>query len=339
MGSMRMCRKSRISAGFSVLCCSVVLCAIGAAEGPPQLLPDASDFRLTLAEDPHSSLPAGASCTGEAGLTLTCRAFLLTLENASKNDTIRISWANCVGPLIRIDRKEPQSSSGWWPVSQVQGKACSPPAWSNLRLKPGEKTNYATRLIAPDRYADAIAPGSYTLRAEWLLFGCTEGPDGKDCLAPLHAADKPNAPSAFDWQDPVGVISNEVTVQSPSLPDLGTPRFTISVMVRPGPPRNDLRKGLSANCTGENSASLDCVVFHYTIRNVTGRAVRNGTLSCSDRPITWEYRTEDGKWAAPAWRMDAPMVCNSNVYIETRFFPTEPLKVSSRLQAVFPNTI
>jgi len=78
------------------------------------------------------------------------------------------------------------------------------------------------------------------------------------------------------------------------------------------------------------------VVFHYTIRNVTGRAVRNGALSCSDRPITWEYRTEDGKWAAPAWRMDAPMVCNSNVYIETPLLPDGTLEGEFTLASRFP---
>src|SRR5208282_134168 len=47
----------------------------------PPLLPAASNFLLTLLEDPHSSLTLGPSCGGAAGRTLHCRAFILTLTN------------------------------------------------------------------------------------------------------------------------------------------------------------------------------------------------------------------------------------------------------------------
>jgi hypothetical protein len=58
-----------------------------------------------LREDPQSTLPLGPSCGGEAGLTLTCPAFVLTLENASQR-TIYLN--NHSENLIWIYEKEPR---------------------------------------------------------------------------------------------------------------------------------------------------------------------------------------------------------------------------------------
>jgi len=137
----------------------LISCVIGGpamAGGADRLLPPASDFRLTLVEDPQSTVPLGASCTGEAELTLTCRAFTLTLENIGKK-SVRLSWS-CNGPDITLDEKNPNSTSGWWPESQLQRERCAPGTSMNLRLKPGEQKRYTTRLMAPPRFAYFFPP-------------------------------------------------------------------------------------------------------------------------------------------------------------------------------------
>src|SRR5258708_6277366 len=81
----------------------------------PRLLPPAEDFHLTLREEPQSDLPLGPSCEGEASVTLLCRAFTLTLENASKH-TIHISELSCFEPDVVFERTAANSSSGSSPV-------------------------------------------------------------------------------------------------------------------------------------------------------------------------------------------------------------------------------
>ncbi|HKV93779.1 MAG TPA: hypothetical protein VJW20_14620 [Candidatus Angelobacter sp.] len=281
-----------------------------------QLLPSASEFRLTLAEDRHSKLPPGPSCTGEAAKTLTCRAFTVTLENLSKK-TVRISWTGCNEPEIRIDRKLPNSSNAWFPVSSVQRETCRPMTWTSVRLKPGEKNTYATRLISPRRYAERFEPGSYTLRAEWLLFGCIEEPEGNDWLGPLQVAHPPSIASDFAFQTPVSVISNEVTVDAPVLRDLGQLKLTFDVSVRPGPPPASYAK-TSVDCTGDASESIDCIVFHYAIHNLGRRPIRHGGFTCEGFGIGAEYRLVQGEWQPVlpnAW------TCTANVYFETPILP------------------
>src|SRR6267143_1279142 len=98
----------RNSAAITVLVlCSLPAAPAAMAGGPfPRLLPPAEDFHLTLREEPHSDLPLGPSCGGEASLTLLCRAFTLTLENASKR-TIHISELRCFEPDIVFEKKAP----------------------------------------------------------------------------------------------------------------------------------------------------------------------------------------------------------------------------------------
>lgn len=282
----------------------------------PQLLPSADEFRLTLAEDRRNTLPLGPSCTGEAAPTLTCRAFTVTLENLSKK-SVRISWGGCNEPEIRIDRKEPHSNSGWWPVSQIKRETCSPMTWASIRLKPGEKNTYTTRLISPRRDAEAFAPGSYTLRAEWLLFGCTEEPEGTDCLSPLQVIRPPSSISLFDCQDPVSVISNEVTLQAPTLPNPGTLKFALEVTARPGPPPTSAARR-SVDCTGDASTSIDCIVFHYAIHNLGDRPVRHGGFSCSGFGITPEYRPPHGEWQTSSTIASG---CTANIFFEMPILP------------------
>lgn len=301
---------------LGAVCFFSVFCSMVRADDAPQLLPSAREFRLTLAEDRHSTLQLGPSCTGEATQALSCRAFVVTLENLSKK-VVRISWAGCNEPEIRIDRKEPNSSSGWWPVSEVKRENCRPMTWASLRLKPGEKHEYSTRLISPRRYAEAFAPGSYTLRAEWVLFGCTEEPEGADCLSPLQIVRPPSSAPAFDFQEPISVISNEITLDAPALPNLGTLKLAFEVIAHPGaPPSNPARK--SVDCTGDANTSIDCTVFHYAIHNLGDRAVRHAGFSCSGFGITPEYRTPGGEWKPIPGRMWA---CTANILFEMPILP------------------
>src|SRR6478752_7057644 len=286
------------------------------ASGAPQLLPSANEFRLTLAEDSHSKLPLGPSCTGEAAETLTCRAFTVTLENLSKK-AVQISLGGCNEPQIRIDRKLSNSSSGWFPVSSIRSETCRPMTWASIRLTPGEEHTHATRLISPRRYAETFEPGSYTLRAEWVLFGCTEEPEGTDCLGSLQVVHPPSVASSFDFQVPVAVISNEVTLDAPVLPDFGHLKFTFEVSARQGPPPASSAKK-SVDCTGDANASIDCIVFHYAIHNVGDRPIRHGGYSCSGFGITPEYRPAHGEWQPvpfPAW------VCTANIFFEMPILP------------------
>jgi hypothetical protein len=301
---------------LAAVCLFSLCCPLLRAGDAPQLLPSANEFRLTLAEDRRSMLPPGPSCTGEAAQTLTCRAFTVTLENLSKK-AVRISWGACNEPEIRIDRKEPNSTNGWWPVSQIKRESCRPMTWASIRLKPREKKQYATRLISPSREAETFAPGSYTLRAEWALFGCTEEPEGTDCLSPLQVIRPPSSIPPFDFQEPVFVISNEVTTDAPVLPSLGTLKLAFEVTARSGPPpANSARR--SVDCTGDASASIDCTVFHYAIHNLGDRPVRHGGFSCSGFGITPEYRSPHGEWQpvpSKAW------FCTANIFFEIPILP------------------
>jgi hypothetical protein len=74
--------------------------------------------------------------------------------------------------------------------------------------------------------------------------------------------------------------------------------LTLSVTTRPGlPPTNGGDFTSSRNCTEETSGTIDCTVFHYTVRNVGETAVTYLTLSCSDLGIRQpEYRTASGDW-------------------------------------------
>jgi hypothetical protein len=120
----------------AALALPLVQFSLSAALGQSPLPLQLPGFHLTLREDPQSTLPLGPSCSGEAGLTLTCRAFVLTLENASP----RTIYLNNRGEnLISIYKKEPRASGGWFPVSRLVQ-----PRWEPVtlvvsnRLMPGE---------------------------------------------------------------------------------------------------------------------------------------------------------------------------------------------------------
>lgn len=209
------------------------------AEPFPQLLPDAESFELTIREDFASSLPLGPACGGEASLSLACRAFVVTLKNVGAH-TVHLSRIACQEPVVNFEMKEPNSSSGWMSISQVSHPHCTPWIYENLRLRPGETTEYRTRLVSKNRPVEffaPIAPRSYTIHARWLLWGCTENPEGNDCLVPLQAL-KPNTwggppTGQVEIQTPVEVVSKEIEVNSPSLPDMGPPQTRIRDIPRP----------------------------------------------------------------------------------------------------------
>lgn len=290
----------------------------------PQLLPDARNFELTIREDPSSSLPPGPACGGEAGLTLACQAFVVTLKNVGMR-TVHLSRIACQEPVVTFEMQEPNSSSGWWPISQVSRPLCTPWVYENLRLRPGESTEYQTRLVSQNRAPDLFSPvahRSYMIRAEWWLWGCTENPEGADCLAPLQVM-KPNsgggAPTGdVEIQEPVEVISKTIEVSSPALPDLGRLQLGFEISFASDTAAAELRKRLGARCAGDPGTSVECTVFHYAIRNLSDRPVRNGRFTCSDDSIMPEYRTDDGEWKKLESRLQA---CTANVYFETPILP------------------
>lgn len=313
---------------YLVLIVLLVMAAIKtrAATPFPRLLPDAGSFELTVREDPSSLLPPGPACAGEAGLTLACRAFVVTLKNVG-SQTVRLSRLACEEPAITFEIKTLSSSNGWWPISRVSNPRCTPSLYENLRLRPGEATEYKTRLISKNRPADlgvSLDPGLYTLRANWWLWGCTEKPEGTDCLTPLQVVHPSSADgytfAEVDHQTPVEIVSNEIEVNSPVLPDLGPLKLGFQISVAPEPQGAETRrKRFQAPCTTDLGTSLECTVFHYMIRNLGDRPIRNGRYTCSDFSIMPEYRIDgEGEWKQLKSQLDA---CTMNLYVETPILP------------------
>lgn len=305
--------------------CAQSLCIAAAPSPFPRLLPPAEEFRLTLSEESNSDLPLGDSCGDVASLTLLCRSFVLTLQNTS-SQTVRISEIRCIEPNIIFELKQPKSSSGWWPISQPGKPTCDTLDWINIQLKPGEKTQYATRLISPRRWFNPVGEGKFTLHAAWTLIGCTEKPDGKDCLTPLQILKPGSSVPDIDIQEPVSVMSNEIQAESPHLPDLGKLDFSFDVTVA-----QQSFSDVGGGCTRPNS--VDCTTFQYSVRNLGDRAIRNGTLSCSDPGITPEYKIDGGNWQTLSSRN---WDCSMNVFIETPILPRQIVTGTFRLSTVAP---
>jgi hypothetical protein len=303
----------------------LVHCGAANNDGPfPRLLPAAEEFRLTLREEPQSKLLLGPSCGGEASLTLLCHAFTVTLENVGSH-TIRISGLSCFEPSITFEIKQPNSTTGWWPLSQPGNPACKTVDWTNTRLRPGEHTQYSTRLISQRRWFQSVGPGQYTIRAQWVLFGCTESPEGDDCLGPLQDVHAFGNAARVGLQEPVTVFSNTVTVESPQLGELGGLKFAFEVTVNAPPERDPA-------CTAANT-NVECTVFHYVIRNLADRPVRNATFSCSDISIRPEYRFDVGVWKPVPQRGG---ICASNVLTESVIMPGGALEGSFTMRTLRP---
>ena len=304
----------------------------------PQLLPDAGSFELTVGEDSTSSLPPGPACGGEAALTLACRAFVVTLRNAGAR-TVHLSRFACQEPVVTFEMKEPNSSSGWWPISQISRPNCTPWIYENLRLRPGESTKYTTRLVSGNRSAEfaPVAPRSYTIHVRWLLWGCTEDPEGTDCLAPLQVlkANSWGGPPTGDveFQTPIEVVSKEIEVNSPTLPDLGPLKLGLEISVSPEPQANEVRKHLAASCATGPETSIPCTVFHFAIRNLGDRPVRTGRYTCSDFSMIPEYRTNGGEWKQLQSRLAD---CTANVYFETPIMPGRAVEGNFAMETLAP---
>lgn len=287
----------------------------------PQLLPDAANFELTIQEDRGSVLPLGPSCGGEAALTLACRAFVVTLKNVGAH-TVRLSRISCQEPVVTFEMKDPNAHpDGWWPISQAVRPRCSPWSYEDLRLRPGETTEYRTRMVASNRPPGfaPVAPRSYTIRAQWMLWGCTENPEGTDCLTPLQVI-KPvlgagTTTSDVEFQDPVEVTSNVIDVTSPTLLDLGPLNLGFGLSLASKSAAAEFRKRVGTSCA---EGTIECTVFHYAIRNVGDRPVRNGRYTCSDFSIIPEYHADDGQWKQLQSRLQD---CTANVYLETPILP------------------
>ena len=164
-----------------------------------------------------------------------------------------------------------------------------PPPDKDIRLQPGESIQRSVRGAGPgDPVSGEIEPGGYALHAEWILYGCTETPAGKECRHHLDDG-RPFYPA----QEPVAVLSSEITADEPELHDLGDPKLTLEIEAHPG------KIGHAAgDCTPETKA-IDCTVFHLTTRNLGQYPIRYGVGACSSYDYTGarpQYRVKIGKW-------------------------------------------
>ncbi|MGB6974075.1 MAG: hypothetical protein WBD67_05285 [Terracidiphilus sp.] len=122
----------------------------------------------------------------------------------------------------------------------------------------------------------------------------------------------------MDIQTPVEVVSNEIEVHSPMLPDLGVLKVDFAISIAAEREAAPTRKRYSAGCATGPGTSIECTVFHFAIRNLGERPIRNGRFSCSDFSIVPGYRTNDGEWKQLHSQL---MACTANVYFETPILP------------------
>jgi len=335
-GKIPMRARLRVILGLFV---AIIVSNFVLADPFPQLLPDAGNFELTVREDSRSSLPLGAACASDAAVTLACRAFVVSLKNVGRQ-TVHLSRIACQEWVVSFEVSEPSSSSGWWTISQVQRPHCTPWVYENIRLRPGETAKYRTRLVSENRPADLlmrVEPRSYTVRARWLLWGCTEDPQHRDCMAPLQVmqANSWGGPRTgqVELQTPVEVISKAIEVHSPALPDFGPLKLGFEISVAPRPNAEEMRKRFGYSCATGPEISMECTVFHYGIRNLGDRPVRNGRYSCMDFSIIPEYRTSDGEWKQLQSRLAS---CTMNIYFETAILPGKAAEGDFTLRTLGP---
>jgi hypothetical protein len=161
--------------------------------------------------------------------------------------------------------------------------------------------------------------------AQWVLTGCTESAEGGDCLSPLQNLHQLGTGARIDFQEPVTIESKEITVESPQLGDLGGLKIGFDVALNTPPER-------VPTCAMEY-AEAECTVFHYAIRNLGDRPIRNATLSCSDSSIRPEYRSGTSEWKPLpqiAW------VCSMNVLTEQVILSGQALEGIFTLRSLRP---
>jgi hypothetical protein len=242
----------------------------------PPLLPPASNFLLTLQEDPQGNLPLGPSCGAAAARTLHCRAFILTLTNMGSS-TVHIEDSRSYS--VSMDR----SRLG---MTVTGGGFSVPPPDKDIRLQPRESIQRSVRGAGPgDPFSGEIDPSHYALHAEWILHGCPENPTGKECR---HHLD--DGRLFYPAQEPVAVLSSEITADEPQLHDLGDVKLALELTAHPGKIGN-----AAGDCTPETNP-IDCTVFHLTTRNLGQYPIRYPVNSCGYSGARPEYRTANGSW-------------------------------------------
>jgi hypothetical protein len=116
------------------------------------------------------------------------------------------------------------------------------------------------------------------------------------------------------------LLSNETHVKSPALHDPGVLKFGFEVSALPTPQGWNKLNPMPAKCAGLSGTSIECTVFHYAIRNLGDRPVRNGRWTCDDDSITPEYRVNEGTWKSLRPSLHD---CIANGFIETPILPGE----------------
>lgn len=181
----------------------------------PSLLPPPNELRLTMREDPQSPLPLGPSCQGEAVQTLTCRAFVLTLENASPSplperagagcDSNHPPTIDCIAFHYAIYNRGGTaasyttlscSDSGIWPEYRTEDgswKTVPQRDWICLRNITIETPLPPGGVVEGDFTLSSLAPGydpaplriagEHVLRFWFKTWACSASPDGSFCLA------------------------------------------------------------------------------------------------------------------------------------------------------------
>jgi hypothetical protein len=135
-------------------------------------------------------------------------------------------------------------------------------------------------------------------------------------------------------QTPIEVVSSAIDVASPALPDLGALKVGFEVSLAPEKEAIEVKKGRSrVSCAADPGTSVECTVFHYAIRNLGDRPIRNGRFTCSDFSVMPEYRAEGGEWKSLRPQLDA---CTANVYFETPIMPGQAAEGDFRLSSLAP---
>jgi len=282
---------------FLVACSAALAWARVSAQGPvPGTLPPASDFHVTVQEDPRTAIRWGPPCGRDEEEIVRCHMFTISVENKSAA-TVRLD-NNCREHMFAIWTKAPTASGEWLRVGGFgfpchKGSRPKDGRPTGIRLSPGGNFSFVSGLMALGSGAQA----PYTVRASVTLRGCIEPADHADCLSTLQAMPPtPGSAPGVHFQQPVTVVSNEIIVESPNVPDLGEMEFRFQVGMDTAA-ASDI--GTRSGCTPQNAGRLDCITFRYTIRNLGARAVRNVVWNCNvgtDPEIAPEYRVANGEW-------------------------------------------
>jgi hypothetical protein len=64
------------------------------------------------------------------------------------------------------------------------------------------------------------------------------------------------------FQEPVKLVSNEISAGSPGFPDLGDLNLRFEVTVVPG---QKAKSETARDCSGDLNKSIGCTVFHYAV--------------------------------------------------------------------------